>query len=69
MNYKNRNTLRVLQLWGSACFVYIVGIHGFAKNYQCRSALLASRAFCGAPASWDPRFDYDLAKLNLSNRD
>jgi hypothetical protein len=30
--------------------VYIVGIHGFAKNYQCRSALFAS------PASQDSAF-------------
>jgi hypothetical protein len=27
MNYRNRNTLRVLQSWGSACFVHI-------ENYQ-----------------------------------
>jgi len=30
MNYKNRNTLRVLQLWGSACFQQL-------ENYQRRS--------------------------------
>jgi hypothetical protein len=50
MNYKNRNTLRVLQLWDSACFVYIVGIRPFGKSYQCGSALFAS------PASQDSAF-------------
>jgi predicted RNA-binding protein with PUA-like domain len=34
MNYRNRNTLRVLQLQGSACLVYF-------ENDQCGSFLLA----------------------------
>ncbi|MGD0037750.1 MAG: hypothetical protein ABSC53_10715 [Bacteroidota bacterium] len=56
MNYRRGNTLRVLQLWGSACFQQLAG-------YQCRSPavrdprfdrrsnrdLLVRRLFGGAP--------------------
>jgi len=34
MNYRSRNTLRVLQLWGSACFQQL-------ENYQRRGFLSA----------------------------
>ena len=44
MNYRNRNTLRVLQLWGSACFVYI-------ETYQRRSPAVRDPRF----DSWSNR--------------
>jgi len=68
MNYKNRNALRVLQLWGSACLVLFCGeAVPLGKVISGRiSALLLESRFAelnytlAAPVVWDPRFDHNL---------
>jgi len=50
MNYRSGNTLRVLQLWGSACYQHIENLQGGSPQQKhLGTGLLVRRLFGGAP--------------------